>query len=185
MHERILNIPNGITLLRLLAAPAVVWLIDTSQWPLACWVFLIAALSDGLDGFLARRLAQTTAFGATLDAITDKVLGVGTLIALTLVHAIPLWVTLGILLRDSIIVVGALSYRGLAGHLEIHPTRLGKMHTFVEFTLLALVLADLAQIVPLGVWQTPLFMTVFAIAVVSGIQYVWIWAAKARNAQRH
>ena len=181
MGERIINVPNAITLLRLLAAPVVVWLIFDAQWQAACWLFLIAALSDGLDGFLARRLAQTTAFGATLDAVTDKALGLGTLLALTRMDAIPLWVTLAILLRDAVIVLGALSYRSLAGHLEIHPTWLGKTHTFVEFVLLALVLADLAQIIQLGAARWPLFALVFAIATVSGIQYVWIWGGKVRH----
>lgn len=176
-----INVPNAITLLRLLAAPVVVWLIFHAQWQTACWLFLVAALSDGLDGFLARRFAQTTAFGATLDALTDKALGLGTLVALTRMDAIPLWVTLAILLRDTVIVLGALSYRSLAGRLDIHPTWLGKMHTFIEFALLTLVLADLAQIIQLGAGRWPLFALVFAIAAVSGIQYVWIWGGKLRH----
>ena len=181
MSERILNVPNVITLLRLLAVPVVAWLILHARWEPACWLFLAAALSDGIDGFLARWLNQMTALGAALDSITDKALGLTTLVLLTHAGAIPLWVTLAILLRDTVIVLGALSYRGLAGHLEIHPTWLGKTHTFVEFALLALVLANLAQIIQLGVWQTPLFGFVFTIAVVSGIQYVWIWSGKARR----
>ena len=181
MGERMINVPNVITLLRLLAAPVVVWLIFDAQCKTACGLFLAAALSDGLDGFLARRLAQTTALGATLDALTDKVLGLGTLLALTRMDAIPLWVTLAILLRDAVIVLGALSYRSLAGHLDIHPTWLGKMHTFVEFVLLTLVLADLAQLIQLGAGRWPLFALVAAIAAVSGIQYVWIWGGKVRH----
>jgi len=102
-------------------------------------------------------------------------------VLLTQAGAIPLWVTLAILLRDSIIVLGALSYRGMAGHLEIHPTWLGKTHIFAEFALLALVLADLAQVLQLDQWLTALFASVFVIAVVSGVQYVWIWGAKARR----
>lgn len=184
MAERIVNIPNAITLLRLLAAPGVVWLILHAQWTVACWLFLVAALSDGVDGYLARRLGQTTAFGAALDAITDKALGLGTLVSLTRMEAIPLWVTLAILLRDTVIVLGAITYRRRAGHLEIEPTGLGKMHTFIEFALLALVLADSAQILQLGIWQAPLFVLVFAIAAISGIQYVWIWSGKVRQEQR-
>jgi cardiolipin synthase len=181
MNERILNWPNSVTLLRLLAAPGVVWLIDVQAWQGACWLFLAAALTDGLDGFLARWLAQRTAFGATLDTVTDKALGLGTLITLTQAAAIPWWVTLGILARDTVVVLGALSYRGLAGHLDIHPTWLGKTHTFAEFALLALVLADLAEIVELDQWAATLFALVFAIALASGLQYVWIWGRKARR----
>ena len=146
MSERVLNLPNIITLLRLAAVPVIAWLILQQRWEAASWLFLAAAVSDGIDGLLARWLNQMTQLGAALDTIADKALGVVTLVMLTQVGAIPLWVTLTILLRDSIIVLGALSYRGLAGHLEIHPTWLGKIHVFAEFALLALVLANLGKI---------------------------------------
>lgn len=181
MSERIFNLPNSITLLRLAAVPVVAWLIVQQRWEAACWLFLAAAVSDGIDGLLARWLNQMTQLGAALDSVADKALGVVTLVLLTLAGAIPLWVTLAILLRDSIIVLGALSYRGLAGHLEIHPTWLGKTHMFAEFALLALVLGGLAGLLALDGWQLPLFAGVFAIAVVSGVQYVWIWSGKARR----
>ena len=86
-----------------------------------------------------------------------------------------------ILLRDAVIVLGALSYRGLAGHLEIHPTWLGKTHMAAEFSLLALVLGGLAGLLAIDDWLQPMFVTVFSIAAASGVQYVWIWGAKARR----
>ena len=181
MSERILNLPNVITLLRIAAVPVVGWLILQQRWEAACWLFLAAAVSDGIDGLLARWLNQMTQLGAALDTVADKALGLVTLVMLTLEEAIPMWVTLAILLRDTVIVLGALSYRGLAGHLEIHPTWLGKTHMFAEFTLLTLVLADLAALLDLAAWLQPLFAAVFVIAVVSGVQYVWIWSAKARR----
>lgn len=181
MGERVLNLPNVITLLRIAAVPAVGWLIHQRQWEPACWLFLAAALSDGIDGFLARTLNQTTQLGAALDTVADKALGIVTLVMLTLESAIPLWVTLAILARDTVIVLGALSYRGLAGHLEIHPTWLGKTHMFAEFALLALVLASLANLMAPGAWLDRLFLAVFAIAAASGAQYVWIWGSKARR----
>ncbi len=181
MSERVFNLPNVITLLRLAAVPGVAWLILQQRWEAACWLFLAAAVSDGIDGMLARWLDQMTRFGAALDTVADKALGVVTLVMLTKAGAIPLWVTLAILLRDSVIVLGALSYRGLAGHLEIHPTWLGKTHMFAELSLLALVLGDLSGVLALDVWRLPLFATVFVIAVASGVQYVWIWGAKARR----
>lgn len=181
MSERVLNLPNVITLLRIAAVPVVGWLILNARWEAACWLFLAAAVSDGIDGLLARWLNQMTQLGAALDTVADKALGVVTLVMLTQAGAIPLWVTLTILLRDSVIVLGALSFRGLAGHLEIHPTWLGKTHMFAEFTLLALVLGGLAGLLTLDDWRMPLFVTVFVIAVASGMQYVWVWGAKARR----
>jgi cardiolipin synthase len=181
MRERVLNLPNIISVLRLVAVPGVAWLILQQHWEAACWLFLAAAVSDGIDGLLARWLNQLTQLGAALDTIADKALGVVTLVMLTQAGAIPLWVTLAILLRDSIIVLGALSYRGLAGHLEIHPTWLGKTHMFAEFMLLTVVLAGLGKILMVDAWLTLLFVSVFVIAVISGVQYVWIWGAKARR----
>jgi cardiolipin synthase len=181
MSGRVFNLPNIVTMLRLAAVPVVAWLILQQNWVAACWLFLAAAVSDGIDGFLARWLNQMTPLGAALDTVADKALGLVTLVMLTLEDAIPLWVTLAILLRDTVIVLGALSYRGLAGHLEIHPTWLGKAHMFAEFTLLALVLGVLAELLVLEDWLQPLFVAVFVIAVTSGAQYVWIWSAKARH----
>jgi cardiolipin synthase len=181
MSERTFNLPNIISLLRLVAVPVVAWLILQQRWEAACWLFLAAAASDGIDGLLARWLNQMTQLGAALDTVADKALGLVTLVMLTQAGAIPLWVALAILLRDSIIVLGALSYRGLAGHLEIHPTWLGKTHVFAEFAMLSLVLASLAGLLDLTAWLQPLFVTVFVIAAVSGVQYVWIWSTKARR----
>lgn len=181
MRERVFNLPNIISVLRLVAVPGVAWLILQQRWEAACWLFLAAAVSDGIDGLLARWLNQMTQLGAALDTIADKALGVVTLVMLTQAGAIPLWVTLAILLRDSIIVLGALSYRGLAGHLDIHPTWLGKTHMFAEFVLLTVVLAGLGGLLAVDAWLTSLFVSVFVIAVISGVQYVWIWGAKARR----
>lgn len=184
METRVLNLPNSISLLRLLAVPFVAWLILQQQWLAACLLFLAAAVSDALDGLLARWLEQTTALGATLDSIADKALGLVTLVLLAQAGAVPVWVTVAILARDSVIVLGALAYRGLAGRLEIHPTWLGKTHMFAVFAMLALVLGGLAGLLMPGGWQRLLFGTVSGIAVVSGVQYVWTWGAKARRARR-
>ncbi len=181
MSERIVTLPNIISLLRLFAVPVVAWLIAQQRWEAACWLFLAAAVSDGIDGLLARWLDQMTQLGAALDSVADKALGVVTLVMLTQTGAIPLWVTLAILLRDSIILLGALSYRGLAGHLEIHPTWLGKTHMAAEFVLLTLVLAGLGGVLEVAAWLPAVFVSVFVIAVISGAQYVWIWGAKARR----
>ena len=181
MNERVFNLPNVVTLLRLAAVPGVAWLILHQRWEAACWLFVAAAVSDGIDGLLARWLDQLTQLGAALDSVADKALGLVTLVMLTQVGAIPLWVTLAILLRDTVIVLGALSYRGLAGHLEIRPTWLGKTHMFAELSLLALLLGTLAGLLTPDGWLQPLFVGVFVIAVTSGVQYVWIWSAKARR----
>ncbi len=181
MSERVFNLPNVITLLRLAAVPVVAGVIAQQRWEAACWLFLAAAVSDGIDGLLARWLDQLTRLGAVLDTLADKALGMVTLLMLTQAGAIPLWVTLAILLRDGIVVLGALSYRGLIGQLDIQPTWLGKTYMAAEFALLTLVLAGLGKLVLVDAWLVPLFVGMFVIAAGSGVQYVWVWGARARR----
>lgn len=184
MEEKAFNIPNSITGVRLMGVPATIWFMLENQWAVATWVFLVAALTDGLDGYLARRLNQTTAIGAALDTVTDKALALSVLVVLTSFALVPVWVALAIVIRDGVIVVGALAYRGMAGHLEIQPTLLGKANTFAEFAMLALVLGHQAAIVPGEDWVRPMFWLVFATTLASGVQYVWVWSRKARAARR-
>lgn len=181
MQEKAFNLPNSITGIRLMGVPATIWFMLENQWAAATWVFMIAALTDGLDGFLARRLKQTTAIGAALDTVTDKALSLSVLVVLTSFGLVPAWVALAIVVRDAVIVIGALAYRGMAGHLEIQPTLLGKANTFAEFAMLALVLGHQAAILPGDAWLQPMFWVVFATTVASGMQYVWIWGNKARR----
>ena len=176
-----LNLPNAITLLRLLAVPGVAWLLETGRHGPAFWLFLAAALSDGIDGFLARRFGWITPLGALLDTLTDKALGITTLLLLTWQALIPWWVTLAIVLRDAVVVLGALAYRSLAGHLEVQPTWLGKVNTFLEFSLLCVVLAQAGLLLPLAEVARALFVTVFITTVGSGLHYVLVWGRRYRD----
>ena len=132
-------------------------------------------------------LAANIACGADVvcidleDTVTDKALGLGVLIVLAALDLVPAWVTLAIVIRDAVVVLGALAYKGVAGHLEIQPTLLGKTYTFVEFAMLTLVLGHAADLLPGEQWLMPMFALVFATTLASGIQYVWIWSGKARR----
>ncbi|MDR3391262.1 MAG: CDP-alcohol phosphatidyltransferase family protein [Sulfuriferula sp.] len=171
------NVPNTISLFRLLLVPLVVYLLAISAYGYALAVFLTASVSDGIDGWIARHYDLRTAIGAILDPVADKLVILACLLMLTWHALIPLWLTLSLLARDLIIVVGAMAYRRLTGHLQVTPTLLGKIHIFMEFGMLCLVLADAAGIVSLSLqW---LFMLVLATAVLSGLHYVWIWTRKA------
>lgn len=174
-----LNIPNSITLLRLLLVPVVVWLLTIGAFPAAFWVFVAAALSDALDGFLARALNQRTPLGAALDPIADKLMLLSSLAVLVWLGHVPGWLLIVIVLRDTVIVGGALVYRQRFGHLEIAPTWLGKFHTLLEFVVVLLVLADGAQFLLLAVWLPVLFALLALTAAGSASQYVWVWARKA------
>lgn len=173
-----LNVPNAISLFRLLLVPLVIYLLAQSAYAYALAVFLLASLSDGIDGWIARHYDQRTPFGALIDPVADKLIILACLLMLTWLTWIPPWLTAAMLARDLIIVAGAFAYRCLTGDMKITPTWLGKVHIALEFGLLCLVLAQAAAIIAITKWLPQLFMLVFATAILSGGQYVWIWGRK-------
>lgn len=178
-----LNVPNTISLLRLLLVPAVIYLLAQSAYAYALAVFLLASVSDGIDGWIARHYDLRTRFGAMMDPVADKLIILACLLMLTWLGWIPLWLTLSLLARDMVIVFGAIAYRRVVGHVEITPTMLGKTHIFMEFGMLCVVLAHAAAIIAVANWLPFLFVLVCATAVLSGGQYIWIWGRKAADSQ--
>lgn len=174
------NAANALTLLRLLLAPAVVYALVIGAFDAALWTFLAASLSDGVDGYIARRFHQRSHLGAVLDPLADKLLILGTVLALAWIALLPVWLAVLIAARDAIIIAGAVSYRVLLGTLELAPTWLGKASAFAQFTLVVLTLFNLA-----GYFEIPpparslFFAAVALLTVASGLQYVWIWGRKA------
>ena len=98
-----MSIPNLITLARILLVPVVVWAIATGQILLAFLLFLVAGISDGVDGFLAKRFGMKTELGAYLDPLADKVLIVSIYVSLGITGVIPLWIIILVVSRDIMI----------------------------------------------------------------------------------
>lgn len=172
-----LTLPNLITFARLGLLPLILWAIHANDHATALWLFVAAGLGDALDGYLARRLHQMTPLGALLDPIADKLTMIGVGLLLTLQGWLPAWLFAALVLRDLVIVAGAIAYRLLRGRIEMAPTWLSKLNTALEFLLLALVLA-----VAGGGWEVrlqPLYILVCASIAASGAQYVWLWGRKA------
>jgi cardiolipin synthase len=174
-----MNLALALTLLRLLLAPVVVILLLREQFALLLLLFAVAALSDWLDGYVARRFGMVTRLGGLLDPLADKVLIGATVVALTWVGRLPLWLTLLVLARDILIVGGAAAYRLLTGQLEMAPTRLGKLNTFLQLTLLLAVVLDAARWLALASALPYGQMAVAATTVLSGAGYVARWGGKA------
>ena len=152
--DRILTLPNLITLVRLGLLPALLWALVVRDYALAFWLFVAASLGDGLDGYLARKLNQMTRLGAVLDPIADKLTILGIAWVLAAQGVLPVWMAALMSLRDLIIVAGALAYRQLVGVLEMAPTRLSKLNTALEFLLLALLLTYLNGWIATDPWFT-------------------------------
>ncbi|MDG5494516.1 CDP-alcohol phosphatidyltransferase family protein [Niveispirillum sp. BGYR6] len=137
-----LHVPNLITGGRLLAVPVTVWLILSDHLTLAFWLFMLAAVSDGLDGMIARLFRARSKLGAWLDPLADKALLVGCFVAMATVGLVPLWLVALILLRDITIILGlAVLLVMLRERLSIQPLWVGKLNTALQLALAALILA--------------------------------------------
>ena len=177
------NVPNLITLLRLATVPVLAWLLVRESYVAAVAVFMVAAASDTLDGWIARRYDLVSRFGATLDPVADKLSMFVATVVLAWQGLLPLWLAVAIVLRDVIIVGGVIAYRTIIGPIEMAPTRLSKFNTTLEFGLLLLVMAIAAGWFADGPWLYALFVATGVTVVLSGAQYVWIGGRKAAAAQ--
>ena len=147
-----LNIPNLITLIRLALVPVMGYLLLAGEYGLALVVFFTAALTDLVDGFIARHFKLTSALGATLDPIADKLNMFVATVLLAWGGVLPMWLAIAIVVRDVVIVAGALAYRFTLGHVEIAPTKLSKVNTFIEFGVLLAVMAGAARWIETDRW---------------------------------
>jgi len=175
------SIPNILTIIRLLLVIPLVIILLMEEYAIALTVFVIAGLSDGLDGLLAKRFGWTSRFGSIADPLADKLLMISSYFVLCWQAELPWWLFVAILLRDLVIVGGALSYNHLFGLEEVKPTYLSKLNTFLQILLVVVVIYDLATGSALDVFRQYLLYLVLATTIGSGIQYSGIWGRKAVN----
>ena len=102
----LINLPNAITIARILAVPLMIWLIVSGDYLAAFWVFVLAGISDGVDGFIAKRFGLQTELGAYLDPLADKLLLVSIFVSLGMLRVLPAWVVILVVSRDILIVGG-------------------------------------------------------------------------------
>jgi cardiolipin synthase len=163
------NLPNLITLARLLCVPLAIWLILEARYGVAFWVFVAAGISDALDGYIAKRFDQRTPLGALLDPIADKALLAGVYITLGLADQLPHWLVILVVLRDLLIVGGYLLIQGTAAP---QPLFISKVNTLVQIALIGFVLARLGLGIDEG-WLTSLLVGAAAVTTVwSGLSYL-------------
>lgn len=173
--EPTLSIPNLITLGRVILVPVVFWLLVTNQMTAAFLVFVVAGISDAVDGYLAKRFDWATELGAYLDPLADKLLIVCIFVALGVRGELPSWLVIAVVSRDILIVIGiVLSW--LLGHpVEIKPLALSKANTLAQLVLAALVLADEAFSLQLDVVRLVLVWLTAALTVGSLAAYLAAW----------
>ncbi len=173
------DIPNMLTIMRLLLVFPLVILLWQEFYATALLVFFIAGLSDGLDGFLAKRYNWTSVFGSVADPIADKLLMVSSYFVMCWQLHLPWWLFVLILIRDLVIVSGGLFYHHLFGVKEMVPTYLSKTNTFLQILLVLVVMFALAYQLNLDVFINWLIYLVTFTTIGSGLQYSIIWGYKA------
>jgi cardiolipin synthase len=169
------NLPNLITLARILAVPVLVWAIAANQLLLAFILFLAAGVSDAVDGFLAKRFGMQTELGAYLDPLADKVLIVSIYVALGITDAAPRWLVILVVSRD-IMIVGAIMLSWLIDQpVSVRPLLVSKLNTVAQILFAGLVLASLGLQFNPG-WLLPVLMAaVAALTLLSVAAYVREW----------
>jgi cardiolipin synthase len=143
------------------------------------WLFLVAGITDALDGFIARRFNQMTHLGSILDPVADKILILTTVIILMYLGKVPWWVAAAIVVRDMIIIGGAITWYLKTHRFEMDPSMLSKVNTFLQIGLVYLMIAQLAGLLQLDSWLPSLFLLVLASTLGSGIHYVFVWGRRA------
>jgi cardiolipin synthase len=171
-----LSIPNIITLGRILLVPVIVWAIASNQMAIAFAIFIVAGVSDAVDGFLAKRFNMASELGALLDPLADKALLVSIYIALGTWGAVPGWIVILVVSRD-IMIVAAVIVSWLVGKpIPMKPLMVSKLNTVAQVAFAALVLAALG----FGFNPTPYdlilmgFVTVFTLVSVSLYLVEWV-----------
>lgn len=163
-----INIPNILTLIRILLTPLFILSIMWHLMGYALFVFALAAVTDALDGLLARWLNQRTLLGAYLDPLADKLLSTAAFISLFLIGIIPEWLAVIVISRDLLILTGIAMLKLMDIPFEMAPTRISKSTTLFQMVTICLVLllGDAAFLLFL-------FAATAALTLVSGLQYIY------------
>jgi len=166
------NLPNLISLMRLLAAPVAVWLIIDDHMAGAFWLFVAAGVSDAVDGFLAKRLNAQTPFGKYLDPLADKALLMCVFVSLGITSAIDSWLVILVVARDAMIIGGAVLFMTIADGLDTSPHPISKLNTFAQIALASLVLGGAGLGIAVEPAVTAMIYVVAATALLSGGLYL-------------
>jgi len=176
-----LNIPNIITIGRLLAVPVTIWLILEGNYLAAFWLFVAAGVSDALDGYLAKRFDWETELGAYLDPLADKALLVSIYVTLGIEGQIADWLVIMVVFRDALIIGGAILFHTITQSLSMQPLFISKVNTVAQIVLAACVLGSAGFHVDIGIFLDIMVMIVALTTGLSGFFYVVKWTNMATS----
>jgi cardiolipin synthase len=178
------HLPNLICLLRIVLVWPIVVSIAHADYPLTLLLFFMAAISDGLDGFLAKRFHWTSELGKLLDPLADKLLLVGVFLVATWYGLIPRWLTIAAVGRDVLILLGSLAYHFGWGPLKGRPMISSKINTLFQLLYVLAVVARAGYGLPPRSVTDGLAWVTFATVLISGFAYVREFTRRALRVAR-
>lgn len=181
---RLSQIPNAICILRIALIIPIVMALSAGQYNLALALMSLAGLSDGLDGYLAKRFQWRSRVGGLLDPLADKLLLVSVFIALAWVGLAPVWLAAIVIARDIVIISGAIAYQVLIGPVEPAPTRISKLNTALQLIFIVFAICYASFGWPPRISIIVIGAGVLFASLVSGLDYVLRWSSLALAAGR-
>ena len=170
-----MSVPNLITIGRILLVPLTVWLIISGAYGLAFLAFVAAGVSDGVDGYIARRWDARTELGAYLDPVADKALLVSVYVTLGLLKDLPAWLVILVVSRDVLIIGAIILSWVLDQPVAMRPVMLSKVNTAAQIFLVVALLGALAASFDLGYLLVGGSAAVALLTAASGAQYLYEW----------
>jgi len=179
--SQLLTAPNQLTLLRMLFLPFIVISLVDRHYPMALVLFVLAGLSDGLDGLLARRLHQQTLLGQYLDPIADKLLLSTLFLVLSILHKIPWKYTVMVFSRDMAILATSAVLYTIAGLRNFSPSIFGKANTCAQISAVFFVLLfEVERLRPIWIARTVFLWATFAFTAISWVHYAFVVQMRLR-----
>jgi cardiolipin synthase len=179
------NLPNLISLARLLAVPLIVWLMVIGEWRFAFLTFCVAGVSDAVDGFLAKRFNAQSELGRYLDPLADKSLIVAIYVTLGIQGQLPAWLVILVVSRDLLIVGGSMLLYALNLRYTPNPLISSKINTASQIALAAVVLSVLAfDLAHVAVGVDVLVAVTALTTVVSGVDYLFDWGRRFNEGEQ-
>lgn len=178
------HIPNLLCVCRIFLVLPLLFLILRGDYAWAFVLFIIAGVTDGLDGLLARRFNWRSQLGAVLDPIADKFLMVSVFLVLAAIGQVPAWLAILVISRDLVIVTGVVCYRMLVGSMNMDASGMSKFNTLTQLTFVTVVLANAAFGSPRELWVIFLGAIVMSTTLISGIDYVRVGVLRFFKARK-
>jgi cardiolipin synthase len=177
------DIPNIISIMRIMICIPIVWTLLQQRFGLALVLFLVAGISDGLDGFLAKQFRWESHLGGILDPVADKLLLLSSMLSLGWMGMLPWWLVAVVVLRDVIIVAGATIYYFHINRVDAQPSMISKINTVVQIILVVAVVMDVGLIGLPSLLLQGLIWGTLVTTILSGVDYVCVWGRRAAESR--